>query len=103
MALPFDLTEDATSDLEEAVGYIALENYEAAHRLADELEQSFLFLSQWPFAGHRRTDLTTHDGLRFWPNGRYLIAYWGDRTPILIVSVLHGSRDVTSILAERLG
>jgi plasmid stabilization system protein ParE len=103
MALPFDLSEDAVYDLEEAVGYLAAENPPAALRLADELEQTFLFLAQWPSAGRRREDLTEEPELRFWSNKDYLIGYFGNRSPILIVCVLHGSRDAASILAPRLG
>jgi plasmid stabilization system protein ParE len=102
MPLPFDLSEDAVYDLEEAVGYLAVENPSAALRLADELEQTFLFLAQWPSAGQRREDLTEEPELRFWSNKNYLIGYFGNRSPILIVCVLHGSRDAISILVPRL-
>jgi len=74
MPFPFDLTEDATSDLEEIVAYIAVDNQRAALKVADELESAFRFLADWPFAGHTRQDLTDSE-VRFWPNGRYLIVY----------------------------
>jgi toxin ParE1/3/4 len=102
VALPFDLSEDALYDLEEAVSYLAVENPSAALRLADELEKTFLFLAQWPSTGHPREDLTENTTIRFWPCKGYLIGYFGDRSPLLIACVLHGSRDATSILAPRL-
>ncbi len=80
---PFDLTDDATSDLEEIVAYIALDNQRAALKIADDLEATFRFLADWPLAGHisARPDLRFRRYLRFWPNGRYLIVYSPATTP----------------------
>jgi len=103
MALPFDLSEDALLDLEQALGHIALDSTQAANRLANELEQTFLFLAQWPSAGHTRDDLTPDENLKFWPMKSYLIGYYGNLSPIVIVGVLHGSRDAASIFSTRLG
>ena len=103
MALPFSLSEDALIDLEQALAHIALESPWAADRLADELEQTFLFLAQWPSAGHARPDLSPDEDLKFWPMKSYLIGFFGNLSPILIVGVLHGSRDAASIFSTRLG
>lgn len=100
--MPFDLTEAATADLEEAVAYIAQDSVKAALGVADNLETTFLFLSKWPNAGHRRDDLTDDPDLLFWPTGRYLIAYLPSRNPVLILAVFHGSRDIKSLLPRRL-
>jgi len=100
--LPFDLTESATTDLEEAIAFIAADNVRAAIGVADNLESSFRFLAEWPEAGHRRQDLTDVPDLRFWPSGRYLIAYLPSKSPLLIVAVFHGSRDIKSLLPRRL-
>jgi len=103
VTLPFDLSEDALLDLEEAVSHIALDSPPAALKLAEELEQTFLFLGQWPAAGHTREDLTSELELRFWTSRGYLVAYFWNRSPIVIVCVLHGSRDAASILYSRIG
>jgi len=103
MALPFSLSEDALLDLEQALAHIAQDSTRAANRLADELEQTFLFLAQWPSAGHTRDDLSPDQDLKFWPMKNYLIGYYGNLSPIVIVGVLHGSRDATSIFSTRLG
>ncbi len=103
MAFPFDLTEDATADLEEAISYIAEDSEQAALRVADELEDAFQFVAEWPLLGHRREDLTDSPDVRFWRSGRYLIAYLPDKIPVLIVAVYHGSRDIESLLPSRLG
>jgi len=102
MPLAFDLTEEATADLEEIVGYIAVENQRAALRIADELESAFQFLADWPFAGHLRQDLIDSDLVRFWLSSRYLIVYSPFKTPLLIVAVFHGSRDIAEHLPRRL-
>ncbi len=102
MSLPFDLTEAATTDLEEAIAYIAADSVKAALGVADNLEASFRFLAEWPEAGHRRKDLTDVPELLFWPTGRYLIAYLPSRSPLLIIAVFHGSRDIKSHLPRRL-
>ncbi len=103
MAFPFALTEDATADLEEAISYLAEENEHAALKVADELEDAFRFVAEWPLLGHRREDLTDSPDVRFWRSGRYLIAYLPEKTPVLILAVYHGSRDIQSLLPRRLG
>jgi toxin ParE1/3/4 len=102
MAFPFDLTEYATADLEEAISYIAADSIAAALNVADNLENAFRFLADWPDAGHRRQDLTDSPDVRFWPTGRYLITYLPATSPLLIIAVFHGSRDVRSLLPRRL-
>jgi len=66
------------------------------------LESTFRFLADWPDAGHPRQDLTNFPDLLFWTTGRYLIAYLPTRTPLLIIAVFHGSRDVEALLPRRL-
>ena len=56
--------------------------------------------SKFPHAGHCRRDLTEAD-VRFYPVYSYLIVYRPESSPLQIVSVLHASRDVPRILAQR--
>lgn len=49
--------------------------------------------------GHLREDLTRRP-FRFWPVYSYLIVYRPETRPIQILRVLHGARDVKSLLAE---
>ena len=102
MPFPFDLTRHATEDLEEIVAYIAVDSERAALKIADDLESAFRFLADWPLAGHTRQDLTDSEEARFWPCGRYLIVYAPARTPLLVLAVFHGSRDIESLLPRRL-
>lgn len=102
MSKRFRLTEDAVLDLEEAVAYISEESERAAQRLADDFENAFVFLTEWPGSGHSRLDLTPDNTLRFWTIAGYLIAYQIVSDHLVVIAVLHGSRDVETILSKRL-
>ena len=65
------------------------------------MREKFAFLAQAPEAGHRRIDLTD-ENVKFFPVYSYLIVYRPERTPLQIVSILHGRRDVEQILKDRL-
>ena len=52
-----------------------------------------------PRIGHRREDLTNED-LNAWPVSGYLVIYEPGTNPLLIVRVLHGSRDLRSLLDD---
>ena len=52
-----------------------------------------------PGMGHVREDLTQRP-LRFWPVGQYLIIYRPDTSPLEIVRVVNGYRDVAGLLLE---
>ena len=51
--------------------------------------------------GHTRKDLTQYPVL-FWPVGSYLIIYRAGRSPIEIVAVTQGSRDIPAFLRRRM-
>lgn len=88
-------------DLREIRDYIGKQNPEAARRLMLRFVQSFRLLANRPELGHVREDLP-EPSLRFWPVGSYLIAYVAERRPIEIVAVVHGARDIPSLINRRL-
>ena len=47
--------------------------------------------------GHGREDLTDQPVL-FWPVGAYSIIYRPETMPLEVVRVLHGSRDIPSLV-----
>jgi plasmid stabilization system protein ParE len=53
-----------------------------------------------PALGHVREDLTAQP-LRFWTVGVYLVIYRAERTPIEIVAVTRGGRDIPRLLRRR--
>ncbi|HKR95204.1 MAG TPA: type II toxin-antitoxin system RelE/ParE family toxin [Candidatus Angelobacter sp.] len=54
-------------------------------------------LAEWPGIGHTRSDLTQVD-VRFWTVRSYLIVYREKPLPVQIVAILHGARDIPSII-----
>ena len=61
---------------------------------------AFRLLASQPRLGHKRADLGPY-ALRVWHVDSYLIVYRDTKQPIEIVAVVHGARDVPSILNHR--
>jgi antitoxin ParD1/3/4/toxin ParE1/3/4 len=93
----FLLSPRAQSDLDEIWNYIAADSLDAADRWRGELEKAMHRLAEMPNLGHTRKDLT-HKPVLFWPVGRYLIIYRGDRQPIEVARVLSAYRDLPKLL-----
>ena len=91
---------EALQDLQELWDYIATENLDAADRVIDTLFVAFERLAAMPGLGHRREDLTDRP-LRFWTVDAYLVIYRAERTPIEIVAVTRGGRDIPRLLRRR--
>jgi len=94
------LSRDAERDLDDLWGYIAEENVDAADRLISRLFDAFKELGRNPGMGHKREDLTGFPVL-FWPVGNYLVIYRAEQSPIQIVAVAYGKRDIPAFLLRR--
>ena len=92
----FEVSRRALRDLEEILDFIAERSAEAADRVREDFHRAFRQLAQDPGMGHRRQDLTKRDVL-FWRVHSYLAIY-RDSTPLRIVRVVHGRRDVSKLL-----
>jgi plasmid stabilization system protein ParE len=90
----------AELDLDEIWEYIALDSIDAADRWLGKLFDSFEALSQNPWMGHKREDLTAYPIL-FWPVGAYLVLYRDQKEFIEIVAVIQGARDIPLFLRQR--
>jgi plasmid stabilization system protein ParE len=94
------LTDEAKQDL---VGIKRYLTDEAGARVAKatlaRIKDAIVFLGRTPGAGHVREDLTDV-ALKFWSVNSYLIIYDPATRPIQVIRVLHGSRDVSTILAD---
>jgi toxin ParE1/3/4 len=90
----------ATADLDEIWQYVAEESSDpnVAQRLVDSIADRFLVLSEYPYIGRGRPEL--RPGLRSHPVGSYLIFYRLQHDDVLIVRVLHGSRDIGAIFRK---
>ena len=94
------LTSDAEFDLDEIKAYLVRQGGKRlAQYVLREIRDAFQFLASTPGAGHRREDLTSAP-LRFWRVFSYLIVYDPARHPIEIMNVIHGARDVLSMLED---
>jgi plasmid stabilization system protein ParE len=94
------LSVDADVDLDDIWDYIAQDSVDAADNWVNRLFEAFEALAKRPGMGHKREDLTQLNVL-FWPVGSYLIIYRAERSPIEIVAVTQGSRDIPAFLRKR--
>ena len=99
----FVLHPAAFRDINEIWEFIAADNFDAADRILDELRESIKKLVDFPEMGFRRDELTSKP-LRFLPVRDFLIAYAPDEKPLLILAVLHTSRNprvLAAVLRQR--
>jgi toxin ParE1/3/4 len=92
----FKLSGKARHDLLEIWAHIADDNEAAAERLYDKMYETFGLLAQQPRMGRRRDELRR--GIRTFPVGEYLIVYRVISPGVRIVRVVHGRRNLTSLL-----
>lgn len=93
----------ADSDTDEAADYLAREaNVDVARRFLAALDQAYARLCEYPLAGAQVQVLDPKlRGLRLWrvPSfERYLIFYLPAPGRIDVVRILHGSRELASLL-----
>jgi plasmid stabilization system protein ParE len=73
---------------------------ETANRIEGEILEAFAGLAGAPVKGHRRSDLTKRKVL-FYTLYQYMVVYRVG-SPLEIIAVLHGKRDLKRILRKRL-
>lgn len=98
----YALTPEAEDDLLEIWQYIALDNPEAANRVEDAIHAACAFLAESPHAGRPRPAITQLP-VHFWTVSRFpnhVIVYRAEFRPLQIVRVLHGQRDLGTILNQ---
>jgi toxin ParE1/3/4 len=99
----YRLTPTAQRDLDAIAEYIAVEaSVERAMIVLREFRDAFRKLGDMPGIGHYREDLLDRR-YKFWSVYSYVIVYRWDVTPIQVVAVVHGARDLDAFLARRLG
>jgi toxin ParE1/3/4 len=89
-------TELAETDLAEILDYLDQRNPAAAERLAAALDQRCELLSQFPNMGRARDELAS--GLRSIAVDRYVIFYRVTPSAVEVLRILHGSRDIESLM-----
>jgi plasmid stabilization system protein ParE len=96
----YEFTPQAADDLLDVWSFIARDNPEAADRIEAAVFRACDLLADSPLAGRMRRDITSLP-LRFWvmhPYPNYLIVYDPEKKPLQIIRILHGARDLPSIL-----
>lgn len=88
-------TSRAEGDLAAIVDYIAADNLDAALHWVDEIDQIFRLLARNPFLGEEVSHLLP--GARRQTFGNYLIFYRPTQEGIMVVRVLHGSRQIENL------
>jgi antitoxin ParD1/3/4/toxin ParE1/3/4 len=93
----YRLTETAQRHVDRIGVFIAEDSIEAALKVYDALDEAFELLAENPGIGHAREDLTDRP-LKFWSVFAYLVVYDPASSPLTIVAVLHGARDVEQLM-----
>ena len=96
------LAPEATLDLVQIWRYIKKQSsVEMADHVESVIKERLVFLAANPGVGHWRKNLTEEE-VKFFPVYSYLIVYRPETTPLQVVSILHGRRDLAQLLTERL-
>lgn len=97
----FRLSDSAQQDIDTIWQdvYALSQSLVVADKIVRKLYDAFNLLGEMPQAGHIRADLTTKP-LKFWSIYSYLIVYKPEASPIEIVAVIHGARDLKFLLSN---
>ena len=90
------ITAHARADLQEIHSHIAKDNPGAARRFAQRLREKARQLAETPGMGRSREDL--RPDLFSFPVGQYVLFYREQPGGIVLVRVIHGSRDLPALL-----
>ena len=100
MTARFRFTPEAEAQLAEIVDYIAADSQDAARRVLNGVHQALEKLAEMPEMGHTREDLTARP-VKFWSVYSYLIVYDPSSSPLSVIAVLRGVRDIEQLLKDR--
>ena len=95
-------TGRAEQDLLDIWRYIARDNYQAADRFLDKLDQAFQTLSSSPKMGRNRSKDSLVPGLRSFPVEHYVILYreLNEADGVVVIRVIHAARDIETFLSD---
>lgn len=97
--MDYFITQPAEQDLVDIWDYIACDNEDAADKLIEKFFDVFIKLTENPYIGHKRKDLTNKKVL-FWCLKHYLIVYKVNTSNLDILRVLSSYRNIASIISH---
>lgn len=88
----------AFDDLDAILAYVQKESgARPAERLLEDFRAAFDMLAHSPRAGLLRESLTK-PSVRWWIVHRYLVLYDSETSPLRIIRVIHGAREIEVLL-----
>lgn len=96
----YEVSAEAQNDLFEIWQRIAIDSVGLANRIEDEFHDLFASIARMPRQGHGRKDLTKKPVL-FFPLYSFLVVYQPEVTPVRILAVVRGKRDVKRLISAR--
>ena len=81
--------------------YFEQAGHRVSRKILSELVGAFRAIARNPGIGHERHDLAGDRSLLFWPVGSYLILYRTLGGSVEIVMIVHGSRDIPTLIHHR--
>jgi toxin ParE1/3/4 len=97
------LSTEAQEDVFQIWSYLAQRaSLETADRVESKIYQTFELLAATPGLGHKRIDLTEHSVLFFRVRPYSYLVVYRVRTALEFVAVLHGKRNITELLQDRI-
>ena len=93
--MTFRFSPQAEADVQDIAAYIAQDNFSAAMRWLDQVDEKAKRLGEIPKLG---TAVSSRPGLRMFPLGNYLILYREVKIGIEVVRVVHGARQWQKLL-----
>ena len=100
MKKPFVLTPTAKADLLFILLDLSEDSLDAAHVLRKRLYDGFHTLGRSPGIGHYHEELLSRK-YRFWNLYPYVVVYAWEATPIQVVGIVHGARDLATFFTLR--
>lgn len=97
--MSYRITKKANSDIEAICDYIARDNTDAADKMDERFHREIQQLVLFPGMGHRRSDVTNPQ-YRFWPVGKYVVAYRVEKGKVVVSRVLHGARNLRDLFGK---
>ncbi len=102
MSRRYVLAPEAATDLVRIWRYVKKNaSLEMADRVVSVIRGKFIYLAGRPGGGHWRRDLTD-EPVKFYSVYSYLIVYRPETSPLQVVAILHGRRDIEELLKDRL-